>query len=367
MYAVSTLLITATLAWPHPGFDAEDSHFNPHETAITATTVGHLHQLWTAKLRDAEESCSGYSAPILGDNRLYATDKEGISAYDPATGDVLWRHTWDHADDNSTPRMAVDGDTLILANGSCNSMSDPDGRLTALDQRGHPRWQLDLDNPIDSVVVDKHVVLVSGTSPSDEDKVAAYRVRDGKLLWSQPGHASSGVSADGLVPLISTNGYGQPAGATTAVDITTGVIRWTRPLALQVLAASPPADRYYATDPTGVLVALNASTGATLWTRPGQETPLVATDGPHLYLAVDRKITAVAAATGRALWSRNLPAAAAQPVLAADLLYTGGPVLNAQTGTPAGPTFSGAAVPAGGRLFQDTGSHLTAYIPLESG
>ncbi|GIF08359.1 PQQ-binding-like beta-propeller repeat protein [Actinoplanes siamensis] len=359
----AALLVTALLAWPHPGFDAEDSHFNPRESVITASTVGRLTPSWSVPLRGIEQSCSGFSAPVLGAGRIFATDRAGVSAYDPGSGAVRWRFTWDDADDNSTPRMAVEGGSLVLANGDCNSMSDPDGRLTVLDPSGRLRWKLELDNPVDSVLVDKGVVLVSGTSPSDEDRVAAYRVRDGRLLWSKPHHAAAGVSADGLVPLTRTNGYGQPAGETTAVSITTGLARWSRPVALQALAASPAGDRIYATDPVGALVAVRADSGATLWTAPGKVTPLVATDGPRVYLAAGRMVSARDAASGRRLWSRTLAEKAAQPVVAGGLLYTGGPVLIAATGAPAGPAFPGFTIPTGGHLYQVDGPRLTAYQP----
>ncbi|GIF11322.1 PQQ-binding-like beta-propeller repeat protein [Actinoplanes teichomyceticus] len=354
----------ATPRWDHPGYDAEDSWFNPHEAALTPATVGRLTRSWSVHLRHLDESCSGFSAPVLGAGRVFATDRAGVSAYRPSSGALSWRFTWEHADDNSTARLAVAGDLLILANGDCNSMSDPDGRLTALDTAtGRVRWRLEPDNPIDSVVVDKNVVLVSGTSPSDEDRVAAYRVRDGRLLWSRPRHASSGVSADGLVPLATTDGSGVPTGTTVAVDIATGAPRWSRRATWQVQAASPAADRFYVTDRSGVLLSVDARTGAVLLALPGRGTPLLATDGPRLYVADGVRLTALAAGTGRALWSYTFPGPITQPVLAGGLVYTGSRVLNASTGAPAGPTVPGGVIVTGGRLYQVNGPRLTTYLP----
>ncbi|WIM96331.1 PQQ-binding-like beta-propeller repeat protein [Actinoplanes oblitus] len=353
----SLLLGLPVPLWDHPGYDAEDSHFNPHATI----TVGSLTKAWSANLRQVDESCSGFSAPIVAADQVFVTDREGVSSYGVDSGDLRLRFTWDDAMDNSTPRMAVAGNLLILANGGCNSQSDPDGQLTALDFYGRTRWKLRLDPPIDTVVVDKGVVLVSGWSPSDFEQVAAYRVTDGHPLWSRQGYASSGVSADGLVPLQKTDGSGVPAGETTAVDIVTGKPRWTRPASWQVAAASPAFGRFYATDTSGALAALNAGTGAVLWSTPGKATSLMATDGPRLYLAAGSAVSAVDAATGHALWSRRLPAAAVQPTLAAGLLFTGGPVLTASTGKPTGVALPGSVVAAGGLLYQVDGTHLTAY------
>jgi outer membrane protein assembly factor BamB len=349
--------------WDHPGYDAEDSHFNPRESAITASTVGHLRKSWSANLRQVDESCSGFSAPIVGGDLVYVTDREGVSGYGVDSGDLRVRFTWDDATDNSTPRMAVAGKLLILANGGCNSQSDPDGRLTALDEFGKTRWQLRLDPPIDTVVVDKNVILTYGTSPSDVDTVAAYRVSDGRQLWHKQGYASSGVSADGLVPLQKTDGFGVPSGETIAVDIATGSVRWSQKASWQVQAASPAFGHFYAVNEAGALASLNAATGAVVWSMPGKGTPLMAVDGPRVYLAAGSTISSLDAGSGRAVWSRRLSGQVDQPVLAAGLLYTGGPVLNAATGALVGPSFPGGVVPAGAHLFQADGPHLTAYVP----
>ncbi|BCJ43394.1 hypothetical protein Aiant_40510 [Actinoplanes ianthinogenes] len=353
----SLLLGLPVPLWDHPGYDAEDSHFNPNATITTFTTA------WSARLRQVDESCSGFSAPLVGADQVFVTDTEGVSSYGIDSGDLRLRFTWDNAMDNSTPRMAVAGDLLILANGGCNSQSDPDGRLTALDFYGKTRWKAAMDTPIDAVVVDKGVVLVSGTSPSDVDQVAAYRVRDGHLLWTKSPYASSGVSADGLVPLQKTDGFGVPSGETVAVDIATGRPRWTNRASWHVEAASPTFGRFFATDRSGTFAALNAATGVAGWSVLKQATSLVATDGARVYLSSGSTVSSRDAATGRLLWSRKLPGAVQQPVLAAGLLYTGGLVLNALTGVPAGSTLPGYVVPAGTHLYQVNGPKLTAYAP----
>lgn len=363
--ALSSLVLGLPLPlWDHPGYDAEDSHFNPH---ASVSDVAQLRQVWSAKLRQVDESCSGFSAPLVAADQVFVTDTEGVSSYGLDSGDLRLRFTWDDALDNGTPRMAVAGDLLILANGGCNSQSDPDGQLTALDFYGRTRWKLRLDPPIDTVVVDKGVVLVSGWSQSDAETVAAYRVRDGHLIWTRENYASSGVSADGLVPLQRTDGYGVPSGETTTVDIVTGKPRWTRPAAWQVEAASPTFGRFYATNRAGALAALNAATGAVLWSTPGKATSLLATDGPRLYLASGPTLAAVNALTGRPVWSRRLPTPPTQPVLAASLVYTGAQVLTATTGKPTGTTLPGAVVPAGSHLYQVNDARLTAYTSARDG
>ncbi|AEV89053.1 hypothetical protein ACWT_8044 [Actinoplanes sp. SE50] len=347
---VGALLVAPT--WDHPGYDAEDSYFNP-----SAIAVRQLTPTWSASLRQVDESCSGFSAPIVGDDQVYVTDREGVSSYGLDFGDLRIRFTWDYAYDNSTPRMALAGGLLILADDDCNSASAPHGRLTALDPAtGRPRWDHTV-GPIVSALVDKNVILVSGSSPSDEQSVAAYRVSDGHLLWSRVDYASSGVSANGVVPL-------EKGDTTIAVGVSTGTVRWSRPSPARVQAASPHADRFYATDGSGALLALDAATGRTVWTAAGRASTLVAADGTRVYLASGSTVTALSAATGRVVWSRKLSAAAGQPVVAAGVVYTGSRILNAATGVPTGRTLAGLVTPAGDRLYQVDGARLTAYGPV---
>ncbi|MEU4419029.1 PQQ-binding-like beta-propeller repeat protein [Actinoplanes sp. NPDC024001] len=356
------LSLTAAPLWDHPGYDAEDSHFNPAETVINAGSVGRLATKWQVKLRTADASCSGPSAPVLSGDRLVTTDMLGISAYSPADGSVRWRYDWDDRLDNDTPALAVADGLVIAANGGCNSQSDPDGKLTALDlANGQPRWTLPMDMPIGSVVVDKGIVAISGSSPSDEDAVVAHRVRDGKLLWRKPNHGTTGVSADGVLLIHATDGFGVPTGPTTAVDISTGVTRWSRDGIWKAQAASPRADRFYATDTGSNLGALDAATGAIRWIANGKSSELIAADGQRVYRADGRDVEALHAGTGASLWKTRLTGDAGQPVRAADLLYAGSTVLRAADGGRVGRSYPGRVIVAGGRLYQVNGGVLGAH------
>jgi outer membrane protein assembly factor BamB len=146
--------------WDHPGYDAEDSHYNPSETAIHAGSIGRLTEKWRVGLRTSDASCGGFSAPVVSGGRIHVSDQLGISAYSTDNGKILWRYDGDDPMDSETPRLAVTDGLLIVAGGDCNSQSDPDGNLLALDARtGLPRWRQRIDIPIHSVVVDKSTVL----------------------------------------------------------------------------------------------------------------------------------------------------------------------------------------------------------------
>ncbi|BBH65221.1 hypothetical protein ACTI_19060 [Actinoplanes sp. OR16] len=258
----------ATPSWEHPGFDAEDSYYNPAESVINEGSVGRLTRRWSVPLRDIEASCSGFSRPLVTGGRAVTTDKLGISAYSITDGKPSWKFDWDWPDDNLTPSLAVSDGLLIAANGDCNSQSDPDGQLTALDlATGKARWKIELDTPVRSVVVDKGVVVISGWSPSDEEVVAGYRASDGKALWSKAGWSSSGVSLNGFIMMRKTDGFGVADGGTSAISVLDGSLRWSR---LENWAAEAAFDGlFYVTDARGRLLAVDETDGAVLWSVAG--------------------------------------------------------------------------------------------------
>ena len=348
----------AAPGWDHAGYDAEDSFYNPGESVINAGTVGRLAPRWSVALRRDEGACGGPSAPLVAGGSVVATDERGIASYRASTGRLAWRFDWDDPDDSSTPSMAVAGRLLVAANGDCQSASDPDGRIVAIDLlTGRVRWRVASPMPIASFVVDKGVVVVSGRSPSDELTTVAYRATDGLVRWHKPGFEATGVSANGV--LLLTHGR-----STSAVSVVSGAPLWTRPAVWQAETASPSGDRFFVTNATA-LSAVRASDGAVLWTTADRTPGLIANDGRRVYLAAERTIEALDATTGRRLWSRQLVGPSVQPVRAGGLLYTGGPVLSAATGavvTP-GVALRGTQVIAGGRLFSVRGHRLTSFAP----
>jgi outer membrane protein assembly factor BamB len=345
--------------WDHAGYDAEDSHFNPSETAINAGSIRRLSEKWRATLRATDESCGGFSAPVLAGERIYVGDQLGLSAYSTINGKVLWRYDWDDPMDSETPRLAVTDGLLIVAGGDCNSQSDPDGKLLALDARtGLPRWRQRVDIPIYTVVVDKSTIVVSGGSPSDEDTVIAFRARDGQLIWQKAKHRSSEVSADGTVLVRSTDGSDVTTGTSAGVEITTGRVRWTRKAVWTAQAARPDSAEFYVTDKAGTLGSVRVADGAAGWTsRTSAED--IAADRDRVYRVSGKDVEALSVLTGKRVWAARQRADTVQPILAGGLLYAGGPVLDAATGKVAGPAFDGRVIVAGGRLHQVRDGQLT--------
>ncbi|WP_229067590.1 PQQ-binding-like beta-propeller repeat protein [Actinoplanes sp. DH11] len=352
--------------WEHPGHGPGDSYYNAAETVINEGSVKRLTTRWSVRLRHSYESCSGWSAPLVTGGRVIVADQLGIAAHKAEGGAVSWRFNWDDKMDNETPVLAVSDGLLIAANGDCNSQSDPDGRLTAIDvATGAVRWRLDPDMPNYSVVVDRGVVVVSGWSQSDEEAVVAYRAGDGGEIWRKPGWSSSGVSARGAVIMRKTDGYGQSDGGTSAVDVVTGKVRWSR--LENWIAEAAIGDRVYVSDERKNLIAADATDGAVVWTAAGKASSMIAVDGRRVYRAGGRDLEALDDRTGRRIWTHRFKRDAAQPVRAGGLVHAGGPVLRAADGTAVGPSITGQVVVADGAVVRvDEGTLLLSDPGLPS-
>ncbi|NMO53851.1 PQQ-binding-like beta-propeller repeat protein [Actinoplanes sp. TBRC 11911] len=315
----------ATPGWDHPGYDAEDSYYNPHESSINAATVGSLTRRWSVPLRRFDETCGGPGALLLAAGRVVASDGRGISAYGMIDGKPAWHFDWDDPMDAPTPVLGVSGGTLIAGHGECNSQSDPNGHLVALDlATGKVRWRVDNGVPVVSFTVDKGMVVMSGESPSDELGTFAYRVSDGRLAWQKPGYAASSPSADGRILMTKAH-------TVSAVDVVTGAVAWTKRTVWVAEAATPSADRFVVSDGTALSV-ISAKNGALLWTAKGKQTTFVATDGRRVYRSAGFVVEALNIRNGKHLWQRRLGTESIQPIRAGGLVYTGGPILNAANG-----------------------------------
>lgn len=357
----------ATPSWDHPGYDAEDSHFNPLETQITIDTIPQVTKRWQVTLRTSARSCAKFARPVLADGRLHVGDQLGISTYDVKTGQSWWRYDWADLGDTGTPRLAVSGGLLIAAGNDCRSPSDPDGYLIAVDARtGLPRWRLNLDIPVHSVAVDEDTIVVSGGSPSDADLTTARAVRDGRHLWSRPNTLTSEVSAAGRILARTTDGDGTPTGTSMALSVVDGREHWSHEGTWTAQTADPHGEWFYATGDSGTLSAVRVSTGAVRWTIPSPsaaDRPLLAADWTRLYQVSGKTVTAWNTADGRTAWTTTQPTEGAQPIRVGGLLYTGGPVLNPDNGKPAGPTYPGDVLIAAGRLHQLNKGTLTTRTP----
>jgi outer membrane protein assembly factor BamB len=356
-------------SWVQPGYGAGDTYYNPSESVINAASINAVRRRWTVALPEAGRRCARAAEPVVAGGRVLVPQETGIAAFQAGTGRLSWRFTWPDPEDESTPHLAVSGGLLIVANHGCQSQSDPDGTVRALSLgSGRLVWSVRLQAPVESLVVDRGIAVVSGQSPSDSPAVVGLGVADGTQRWQVADHSSAGVSAAGRVLVSRVGGVG-----TSALSITTGTAVWTRRIAWAGQAANPAGDRFYVSDRRRAMVCVNSSNGAVVWTAARMAGPLIAADGRRVYRAVARRIEALDARTGRARWTAYLPGAAGQPVRAGGLLYATVAgrkplaILNAtdgsraSAGTRIGSIVGGNVVVTGGWIYGLKGYTLSGY------
>lgn len=367
--------------WAQDGYGPQRTFYNPAESAINAQTIGRVRRQWSVNLPEAaaDETCSRPSAPVVAAGRLFLTDETGIGAYGVAGGPRLWHHNFTEPDDTATPRLAVAGGLLIAATTDCHSNSDPDGSVMALDvATGRVRWTRNMDPPVTTMVVDRGLVVVSGSSPSDTPVVIAYRATDGRQRWRR-----AGVESDHLVAAAGRVLARTPDRTRIlALSIATGRTLWTRRSAFTARAATPAGDRFFYRDDNGTLLCLRATDGAVLW-RATVTGEWNTTDGRRVYFILPNSVVALDVRNGRRVWTTNFEFDPdGRPIRAGGLLYVFFErgqrirVLNAETGrvVAVGHQFEmplswevASLVVSGGRVFivdyygEEPPSTLTAY------
>ena len=357
-------------AWPADGFDPANTGWNPAETQLVPAALGVLTQRWSIAAT-GQEVCARQTAPVVSGGRLFLTGREGVSAYDAGTGRKQWTFPYADPSDTVSPSLTVSGGLVLVASYGCQSSSDPDGLLTALDAvTGKVRWEQPTDAPAETLIVDRDVVVVGGED-SGGMATTAFAAGTGRRLWQKKRampHAD--VSAAGIVLLTTTDTNTGTASGAVALDIATGRQRWKTAAAWTVEAADPAGGFFLVNNPAGALLKVAARTGAIAWSRRGLAGP-VAVDDKHVYIATAG--TAVYCAdlvTGARVWKRGGYTNLLRPVVAGGVLY---PVeakarltsLVAATGFRLGFTASTKPtdhpVIADGVLYLTDGSRLRAY------
>jgi outer membrane protein assembly factor BamB len=368
--------------WTHDGYGPGNGGYNPDESWIVPARLGALAKQWSIAAT-GREVCARQAAPVVAGGRLFLAGRESLGAYDAGTGKKIWTYPYADPMDTRTPLLAVSGDTLLAGTSGCQSVSDPDGVLLALDAAsGKPRWQGSTEAPDQTMVVDRGVAVVSG---SDAGWMAstAFRISTGKQIWQRArAMPAAGASAGGTVLLTDYTNAFAAVGA-RAVDITTGAVRWRTGRIWSARAADPTGRSFLVDDPAGALLRVDAATGRVAWTQPGLAGPL-AVDARQVYVArtagaevagarvagTTAELVSLAVGSGRVTWRRGGYQSLLRPVVAGGVLYAVTPQkrldsLNAATGRVLG--FSATDKPAdhpvvaGDWLYLTDGSRLGAY------
>ncbi|GAB1692660.1 PQQ-binding-like beta-propeller repeat protein [Krasilnikovia sp. M28-CT-15] len=336
--------------WTQQGYSPQRSHYNPDEPAINARTINRVRLRWSVQLKSNAESCFWVSPPVVTGGRVFVNGEGGVSAYVAGTGRRLWHRPRGLTD---IQHLAVVGSVLLASGANYCEPGDGAGELVAVDAAtGRLRWRWVNDARVDTMLVDRGLVVIPGATGA-----RALRVSDGRLRWTKAGFRSWAVAGGGRL-------LGSSGRLLKAVDVTTGRTLWSRAVSWRPQAANPAGDRFYAIDGSGTLICVRAANGAVVWrARSDDDDYHLATDGRRVYRTIIQGVEALDARTGRSLWQVQLHGPTGQPVRAGGLVYApvdGGEavgILHAATGRVAstaerfGSREGADIVVSGGRVY----------------
>ncbi len=359
---------TAPSQWAQPGYGPGHNYYNPQESVVNASTIKKAKLRWSFFRQDGSPGCNAApQAPLVVDGRVFSLDGDGVVALDAKTGKRLWENlsfSFISAD------LIVVGDLLMVTDTDCDSNSDYDGYVTALDVRtGVARWRSTGGWMVDTIVADAGMVVTSGyCGICDTDwkyGVIGIRASDGAQMWSYTSMVLAGpVSAGGRVFLRATDEQ-----ADFVASIKTGTPLYYPGSDWLPAAATPAGDRFYATSSAG-LSALDAKNGKVVWTVKKENGDLAA-DSNRVYVASAGRVNTYNPKSGKLLWTRAL-ADPERLVRAGGLLYVTSSsgtlsILSPTNGktVASGGTFgpSYILVVAGGRIYTGHGDAVRTFAP----
>ena len=179
-------------------------------------------------------------------------------------------------------------------------------------------WDLPLNNLLQATPVFKND---RGYFPIEENRIAAYDVRNGTLLWIAPGQPQfEPTLGDDLLFEIEPD-------AIVALHEDTGVEAWRHELEEPLAAPLAYQNGWLvAAAQAGGILALRASDGVSIWRQELgaliHTSPTIADD--RLYVPMtDGRIIAMRLENGEPLWERRLGGAPNAITATADLVYAG--------------------------------------------
>ena len=287
-------------------------------------------------------------SPAVVEGKVFVADQRGfISAYDEATGDLLWQVDTG-ASINSGASVA---DGLVIVGNDAGVMSardadsgveawtftasaairgsvavvdryvyfgSVDGKLYALSLDGTSfRWPaVQTAGSISRAIAMSDGLIYAGSGGAtgdDPGTLAAWDASSGEVRWSaalEPGNTSTPSVADGNVYVAGGLDSGAADHLVYAFDALTGEPAWATPFAAPsngILLLGAVADGHlYLAGTDGLLYVLDARSGMLEWSMPIQSslTPNAGIVGQTLYLTSDdRQVHAIDVANRVELWA----------------------------------------------------------------
>jgi outer membrane protein assembly factor BamB len=245
------------------------------------------------------------STPVVSAGRLYTFGIGGIlSAFDAATGRVLWRKDFngqfrDRAPTFGTALSPAVADGLLIAHVG----GENDGALTAFGaEKGDVRWTWKGDGPAYASPVVADIAGVRQVVTQTQKQLVGVSLAKGELLWSLP--FTTPYEQNAVTPVVSGDtviysGLGQ---GLRAARLTRAVAKWTvQPVwhndEVSLYMSSPVLDAGkvfgFSHKNKGQFFAVDAASGKTLWLsegRQGENAAVLATGDALLLLTNDAEL-----------------------------------------------------------------------------
>ncbi|HEU5108794.1 MAG TPA: PQQ-binding-like beta-propeller repeat protein [Micromonosporaceae bacterium] len=244
--------------------------------AVTARDVATGRLLWARELRGSvitTPAWAGRTIVVAEVPDAYGEESfTGVAAMDAATGVVRWERRVAGA--GLTSPTVAGGSVLIGYDTGVARLRLADGRLM---------WRTDLPGRVSSPTADGTRVFVGDTGGTG---LTALNLRTGQRLWRRVG-GTEGYTVDGFAPALLGGVLFAPLDGITALDARTGSVRWR--------------GERGTTFPWGL-----------------------ATDGRRVIgVSNDAHVVAVAARTGRPLWSADLHGVVRAAAIAGGVAFFG--------------------------------------------
>lgn len=296
--------------WPQQG--GTPSHDMQHLAAD-----GKLVRLWRRDIGTSSSSDGQLlSQPVTDGQRVYSMDVQAdVRAYDIKTGSRVWRNDLEPDDDDAGTLgggLAVHGGRLYVTTGF--------GFVIALDAAtGKEIWRRHMEGPMRAgPTVDGERVFVITIS----NELVALNAATGKPLWTHAGLAESAGLLGGASPAVAGGVVVAPftSGEVAALKVENGRVLWSETLAaldrtnpitsLAHIRAAPviDRDRVFVVAHSDRMVSIDLRSGKRLWEQPigGVNAPWVA--GEFVYvLSRENQLICLSRVEGRVRWVTSLP------------------------------------------------------------
>jgi len=240
-----------------------------------------------------------YATPTHHQGRLYTFGmNEVLSAYDAASGKLLWRIDWGQefkvphpGFGTSAAPLLVDGQCIVYVGGPV------EGALVSLDaQTGKQRWRLDGEGPPYGSPMVAEFGGVRQVVTQTRYSLIGVELATGKQLWRQPWLVPNAIQT----PIIQKDRLilSAPDSDLQAIQVTKGPNGWKAETAWSTregtaFMSSPVLSdgRIYSfsTLRKGSVYSLDAATGKVQWTSPGGlgENAALVSAGDYLFVLLE--------------------------------------------------------------------------------